>query len=176
MNDDLILVDDDDNIVGYADKLRVHQEGLLHRAFSLFIMNKNNELMLQKRASNKYHSAGLWAYTCCSHPFKGEVQKQAIHNRIMFVMGFDCMLSELFRFTYYAELDHGMIEYELDRVYYGNYEGKPTPNPEEVSDWRWMNIEALKKDLEDHPDQYVYWLKEAFDEFYEKIKVAENNK
>ena len=176
MNDDLILVDNDDNIVGYADKFRVHQEGLLHRAFSLFIMNQNNELMLQKRAANKYHSAGLWANTCCSHPLRSEDQQQAIHNRIMFEMGFDCELSELFRFTYYAELDHGMIEYELDRVYHGNYEGKPTPNPDEVSDWRWMNIEALKKDLKENPEQYVYWLKEAFDEFYEKIKVVEINK
>ena len=173
MNDDLILVDKDDNIVGYADKLHVHKEGLLHRAFSLFVMNQHNELMLQKRAAGKYHSAGLWANTCCSHPLKGEDQKEAIHNRIMFEMGFDCDLSELFRFTYYAELDHDMIEYELDRVYIGNYEGEPRPNPDEVSDWQWMNIEALKKDLEENPKQYVYWLKEAFDEFYEKVNVAE---
>ena len=170
MHDDLILVDEQDNIVGYADKLRVHKDGLLHRAFSIFVINSKNELLIQKRATSKYHSGGLWANTCCSHPLKGEDPHRLIHNRLLFEMGFDCELSELFNFTYYAEVDNGMIEYELDRVYVGNFEGSPVPNPNEVADWQWMNIEQLKQELKDEPEKYVYWLREAFDEFYEKVR------
>ncbi len=166
----LILVDEQNNITGYEKKLKVHQDGLLHRAFSIFVVNKEGQLMLQKRAIEKYHSGGLWANTCCSHPLKGENTETTIHERLVEEMGFDCDLQPLFKFTYRAELDNDLVEYELDQVYIGEYEMDPVPNPAEVGDWKWINIEFLKEDLENAPDEYVYWLKAAFPEFYLNYK------
>lgn len=166
MEQTLILVDEKDNITGYGEKLKVHQEGHLHRAFSLFVVNSKGELLIQRRALDKYHSGGLWANTCCSHPLKGEEKDQTIHRRLQEEMGFDCPLTPLFHFIYRAEFDNGLTEYELDHVYIGFYEGRPHPNPEEVCDWKWIDIEELKRDIRQTPDAYVYWLKAAFDEFY----------
>jgi isopentenyl-diphosphate delta-isomerase len=166
----LILVDEQNNITGYEKKLKVHQDGLLHRAFSIFVMNKKGQLMLQKRAIEKYHSGGLWANTCCSHPLKGQNTETTIHERLVEEMGFDCDLQSLFKFTYRAELDNELVEYELDQVYIGHYEIDPVPNPAEVCDWKWIDIEFLKDDLTNSPDEYVYWLKAAFSEFYLNYK------
>lgn len=166
----LILVDEENNITGYEKKLKVHQDGLLHRAFSIFVVNKKGQTMLQKRAIEKYHSGGLWANTCCSHPLKGEETETTIHERLVEEMGFDCDLQALFKFTYRAELDNDLVEYELDQVYIGAYEMDPVPNPAEVCDWKWIDIEFLKEDLENSPDDYVYWLKAAFPEFYLNYK------
>ena len=170
----LILVDEQNNITGYEKKLKVHQDGLLHRAFSIFVVNKDGQLMLQKRAIEKYHSGGLWANTCCSHPLKGENTEATIHERLMHEMGFDCDLQTLFKFIYRAELDNDLVEYELDQVYIGYYELDPVPNPSEVGDWKWIDIEFLKEDLEKSPDQYVYWLKAAFSEFYMNYKKLQD--
>jgi isopentenyl-diphosphate delta-isomerase len=166
MEQELILVDEDNNIIGYGKKLEVHQKGFLHRAFSIFVVNNKGQLMLQKRAVEKYHSGGLWANTCCSHPLKGEEREDTIHKKLVQEMGFDCDLKPLFKFIYRAELDNDMIEYELDQVYIGSYEKNPIPNPEEVCEWKWMDIELLKKNLEQSPKIYAYWLKAAFAEFY----------
>lgn len=166
MNQTLILVDENNNITGYDEKLKVHQEGHLHRAFSLFVVNKAGQLMLQRRAHGKYHSGGLWANTCCSHPLKGEDPEKTIHDRLMKEMGFDCELNPMFKFIYRVEFDNGLTEYELDQVYIGIHESAPSPNPEEVCEWKWMDIEALKDDIAASPDEYVYWLKAAFHEFY----------
>ena len=170
MAQELILVDEENNIKGYGEKLEVHKKGLLHRAFSIFVVNENGELMLQKRAIEKYHSGGLWANTCCSHPLKEEEREDTIHKKLVQEMGFDCDLEPLFKFIYRAELDNNMIEYELDQVYIGFYEDDPKPNPEEVCEWKWMNIEMLKNDMQRSPEIYVYWLKAAFDEFYINYK------
>lgn len=167
MQHELILVDDMDNVVGYGEKLQVHQEGKLHRAFSIFVVNDNHELLLQRRALSKYHSAGLWANTCCSHPLKGMDISQTVHHRLKEEMGFDCILSPLFSFIYRAEFENGLTEYEYDHVYIGYYNESPKPNPAEVCDWQWMDVEKLKKDLEINPDKYVYWLREAFGKFYD---------
>lgn len=166
MNQELILVDEQNNITGYGEKLKVHQEGHLHRAFSIFVVNSSGQLLLQKRALEKYHSGGLWANTCCSHPLKGEDREYTIHQRLREEMGFDCVLKPYFYFIYRAELDNNLIEYELDQVYIGHFEGNPIPNSGEVCDWKWMDIEELKSDLQLSPDSYVYWLKAAFNEFY----------
>lgn len=176
MNQTLILVDERDNITGYDEKLNVHQNGHLHRAFSLFVVNRKGQLMLQRRAFDKYHSGGLWANTCCSHPLKGEDPENTIHNKLMQEMGFDCELKPLFKFIYRVEFDNGLTEYELDQVYIGFHEDKPNPNAEEVCEWKWMDIESLKNDLESNPGSYVYWLKAAFNEFYinyHEIKFSE---
>lgn len=173
MANSLILVDEYDNITGYGEKMAVHREGQLHRAFSIFVVNSAGQLMLQRRAIDKYHSGGLWANTCCSHPLKGEEPTETTHNRLQEEMGFDCDLKPLFTFIYKAEFDNGLTEYELDQVYLGNYEGTPNPNPNEVCDWKWMDIEVLKSDLEQSPEKYVYWLKAAFEKFYTNYhKVA----
>jgi isopentenyl-diphosphate delta-isomerase len=166
MEQTLILVDEQNNVTGYGEKLQVHQDGHLHRAFSLFVVNGAGQLMLQRRAIEKYHSGGLWANTCCSHPLKGEDREDTIHRRLLEEMGFDCELRPMFHFIYRAELDNGLTEYELDQVYIGFYEEAPLPNPDEVCDWKWMDIEELKKDIVARPGKYVYWLKAAFNEFY----------
>jgi isopentenyl-diphosphate delta-isomerase len=170
MDKNIILVNTENNIVGYGEKMQVHRDGLLHRAFSIFVVNQKGELMLQKRAVEKYHSGGLWANTCCSHPLKDENFDETIHIRLMHEMGFDCELEAFFKFIYRAELDNDMIEYELDQVFIGDFEGEPNPNPEEVEDWQWIDIEFLKQDLEQNPAIYVYWLKAAFPEFYANYK------
>ena len=166
MEQTLILVDEQNNITGYGEKLQVHREGHLHRAFSIFVVNAAGQLMLQRRAFNKYHSGGLWANTCCSHPLKGEDQEKTVHLRLLEEMGFDCELKPLFEFIYRADFDNGLTEYELDQVYIGQHEKALSPNPLEVCEWTWMDIEALKADLENDPEKYVYWLKAAFNEFY----------
>jgi len=164
----LILVDQNDNITGYEEKLKTHQKGLLHRAFSIFVTNNRHELLLQRRAFDKYHSGGLWANTCCSHPLKGEEIEITLHRRLKAEMGFDCLLRPLFTFIYKARFENGLTEYEFDHVFTGQYEGNPKPDQAEVAEWKWMNIKALKADLIKNPDAYSYWLKAAFDEFYER--------
>jgi len=168
MPQELILVDEKNNVIGYGEKLKVHQEGRLHRAFSIFVLNDNDELLLQKRATEKYHSGGLWANTCCSHPLKGEDIEITTHRRLLYEMGFDCELESFFHFTYKVELDNNLTEYEYDYVFLGNYSEDPKPNPAEVSDWKWISIHQLNIDLKEKPDDYVYWIKEAFPEFYKK--------
>ena len=168
MAQELILVDEKNNVIGYGEKLKVHQEGRLHRAFSIFVLNDKDELLLQKRADKKYHSGGLWANTCCSHPLKGEDLEITIHQRLLHEMGFDCELKSLFNFIYKIDLDNNLTEHEYDYVFLGNYSGAPNPNPEEVSDWKWMGIQELNDDLQENPNGYVYWIKKAFPEFYKK--------
>lgn len=166
MNQQLILVNEKDEMVGYGDKLPVHLNAQLHRAFSIFVVNRHGQLLLQKRADHKYHSGGLWANTCCSHPIKGEKQEVTIHRRLREEMGFDCDLQHMFHFIYRAELDNGLTEYEYDHVYLGRFDGAPNPDPEEVADWRWMNLDQVKLDINRNPESYTYWIRQAFNQFY----------
>ena len=168
---EIILVNKNDEVIGYSEKLEAHEKGLLHRAFSIFVMNEKQELLLQRRAMHKYHSAGLWANTCCSHPLKGEQTEQTVHKRLQFELGFDCPLEPMFKFIYRAEFANGLTEHELDQVYLGNYAKSPNPNPEEVMDWKWMHIETLQTELKNNPDEYVYWLKAVFDKFCETLAI-----
>jgi isopentenyl-diphosphate delta-isomerase len=166
MNQQLILVNEKNEEIGYGEKLPVHQNAQLHRAFSIFVMNSQNQLLLQKRAYHKYHSGGLWANTCCSHPIRGEEQENTIHRRLVEEMGFDCELKQMFHFIYRAELDNGLTEDEYDHVYLGNYEGIPDPNPDEVCEWKWMDLDKVNDDIKKNPDTYTYWIKQAFNQFY----------
>jgi isopentenyl-diphosphate delta-isomerase len=166
MNQQLILVNEKNEEIGYGEKLPVHQNAQLHRAFSIFVMNSQNQLLLQKRAYHKYHSGGLWANTCCSHPIRGEEQENTIHRRLVEEMGFDCELKQMFHFIYRAELDNGLTEYEYDHVYLGKYEGIPDPNPDEVCEWKWMDLDEVNDDIKKNPDTYTYWIKQAFNQFY----------
>ncbi len=169
MHEYIVLVDENDNEVGFDEKYKVHKEGKLHRAFSIFVMNNKQELLLQKRAKSKYHSGGLWTNTCCSHATPNVDFQTTVHERLKFEMGLDCELKWIFKFKYQIELDNEMIENELDNVFLGFSDSAPTPNPNEVEDWKWINIHDLKRDIQENQHLYTYWLKFAFDMFYLSI-------
>jgi len=162
----VILVNENDKQIGLMPKLEAHEKAVLHRAFSVFVLNDKKEVMLQQRAHQKYHSPLLWTNTCCSHQRDGETNIQAGTRRLREEMGFETELKELFHFIYKAPFENGLTEHELDHVMIGYYEGEPLINPEEVEDWKWMSIEAIKRDMLEHPDLYTVWFKIIFDEFY----------
>ncbi|MBT4648111.1 isopentenyl-diphosphate Delta-isomerase [archaeon] len=167
MKMDVILVDKKDKKIGTMEKIEAHKKGLLHRAFSIFVFNSDNELLLQKRADSKYHSPGLWTNTCCSHPMPNSTLENDIHKRLKNEMGFDCELKKSFTFIYKTEFENGLIENEFDHVFIGCYDDEPKPNPDEVSDYKWINLDELKKDIIDNPNNYTYWLKKIID----RIKI-----
>ena len=168
--ENVILVDEKDNQVGLMPKLEAHQKGLLHRAFSVFIFNSDYELLLQKRASSKYHSGGLWTNTCCSHPRDGEDIMDAANRRLHEEMGIKTNLRKVFDFIYKADLDNNLTENEFDHVLYGVYDIDPILNKEEAEDFKWIDMETLKNDIENNTDQYTVWFKIAFDYFYNYLK------
>ncbi|OOG71489.1 isopentenyl-diphosphate Delta-isomerase [Flavobacterium sp. A45] len=162
----VILVNEFDEQIGLMPKLEAHEKAILHRAFSVFVLNNKNEVMLQQRAHQKYHSPLLWTNTCCSHQREGETNIQAGNRRLHEEMGFNTELKELFHFIYKAPFDNGLTEHELDHVMIGYYDGEPVINPEEVEDWKWMKIEDIQSDMHLSPDSYTVWFKIIFDEFY----------
>lgn len=166
----VILVDVNDEPIGLMNKMEAHEKALLHRAFSVFVLNSNNEIMLQQRASHKYHSPLLWTNTCCSHQRNGETNLQAGTRRLEEEMGFVVSLKELFSFIYKAPFDNGLTEHELDHVMIGYSNDDPKINTEEVESWKWMKIEDVKKDMELHPEIYTVWFKIIFDKFYHYLE------
>ena len=162
----VILVNEKDEQIGLMPKLEAHEKAVLHRAFSVFVLNKNKEIMLQQRAASKYHSPLLWTNTCCSHQRNGETNLVAGARRLQEEMGFETNLKELFHFIYKAPFDNGLTEHELDHVMIGYYNDEPIINPEEVENWKWMSIEAVKNDMLVNPNEYTIWFKIIFDEFY----------
>lgn len=166
----VILVDTNDEPLGLMDKIAAHEQALLHRAFSVFILNDKNEVMLQQRASHKYHSPLLWTNTCCSHQRAGESNIQAGKRRLVEEMGFSTELKELFHFIYKAPFDNGLTEHELDHVMIGYSNEAPNINKEEVESWKWMKIEDIKNDMQLHPEIYTVWFKIIFDKFYHYLE------
>ncbi len=169
MEEKVILVDKFDVQIGLMDKLEAHEKAVLHRAFSVFVLNGNGELMLQQRAGHKYHSPLLWTNTCCSHQRDGESNLEAGDRRLFEEMGFRTELKELFHFIYKAPFDNGLTEHELDHVMIGTFDGVPDINLDEVAAWKWMRIEDVKQDIVDNPDIYTIWFKIIFDEFYHHL-------
>lgn len=165
----VILVNEKDEQIGLMPKLEAHEKALLHRAFSVFVFNKKNELMLQQRAAHKYHSPLLWANTCCSHQRDGETNIQAGKRRLQEEMGFVTDLENTVSFIYKAPFDNGLTEHEFDHVMIGNYEEAPVINPDEVAAWKWMPLEDVKNDMLERPEIYTEWFKIIFDKFYEHI-------
>ncbi|WP_158975865.1 isopentenyl-diphosphate Delta-isomerase [Cellulophaga sp. L1A9] len=165
----VILVNQSDEQIGTMPKMEAHEKAVLHRAFSVFIMNKNGETMLQQRAAHKYHSPLLWTNTCCSHQRVGETNIQAGKRRLQEEMGFEAELKELFSFIYKAPFDNGLTEYELDHVMVGYFDASPEINPDEVADWKWMKPEDVKKDISENPENYTAWFKIIFEKFYSYI-------
>ncbi|SFZ92649.1 isopentenyl-diphosphate delta-isomerase [Flaviramulus basaltis] len=168
----VILVNENDEQIGLMPKLEAHEKALLHRAFSVFVFNDENELMLQQRALNKYHSPGLWTNTCCSHQRDGETNLEAGKRRLMEEMGFVVDLQESISFIYKAPFDNGLTEHEYDHVLLGKYNDTPFINPDEVASWKWMLLEDVKVDISLHPELYTAWFKVIFDKFYEHINIT----
>lgn len=171
MNEEnVVLVNEKDEQIGLMPKLEAHQKAVLHRAFSVFLMNAKGEVMLQQRAAHKYHSPLLWTNTCCSHQREGESNLQAGNRRLFEEMGITANLVELFHFIYKAPFDNGLTEHELDHVMFGRFEGEPVINPEEVANWKWMKLEDIKADMAQNPEVYTVWFKIIFDEFYHYLE------
>lgn len=171
MNEFLILVDEHDKPWGKLEKDQVHQLGLLHRAFSVFIFNSKGELLLQKRADDKYHSAGLWTNTCCSHPRFGEDLSDAVARRLEEEMGLTCQTKFMFSFVYKSTFENGLTEHEFDHVYYGVSDDKPRPNPFEVSEWKYMTLDSLQKDILNNSASYTTWLSICLPKMIEYFKA-----
>lgn len=169
MNEErLILVNYLDEAIGEADKLETHKKGLLHRAFSVFLY-QDNKLLIQKRAAGKYHSAGLWANTCCSHPRIGEKLNEAVERRLKEEAGIICSVKELGSFVY-REVYRDLSEYELDHVYIGEYSGEFWPNPEEIEEMKYVDMDELADDMVASPDKYAAWFLTAFPMVYGYLK------
>ncbi len=165
----VILVDKNNKKLGVEEKINVHKKGKLHRAFSIFVFNSKEELLIQKRDKKKYHCGGLWSNTVCSHPQLSETYNQATHRRLKEEMGFDCALKKLFCFTYKVKFQNGLIENEYDCVFIGKFNGKPKPNTKEIMDYKWISIKKLKQEILKNPKKYTPWLKIAL----RKIKSSE---
>ena len=169
MAEQVILVNEADEPVGLMEKMAAHEQGHLHRAFSVFIFNAHGETLLQQRAFSKYHSGGLWTNTCCSHPRPGESNLDAANRRLQEEMGISAGLEEQFWFIYRAELDKGLTEHELDHVFTGHFDGEPKPNPDEVAGWKWMSMEDFQADVEQNPDRYTAWFKIILKAYLQKL-------
>ncbi len=170
----VILVNESDEEIGTMAKMEAHEKALLHRAFSVFVMNDKGETMLQQRAAHKYHSPLLWTNTCCSHQRVGETNVEAGKRRLQEEMGFVTDLKELFSFVYKAPFDNGLTEHELDHVMMGYYSKAPSVNSDEVADWKWMRPEAIKNDIVENADNYTAWFKIIFERFYGYIHQNNN--
>jgi isopentenyl-diphosphate delta-isomerase len=167
----ITLVNEKDEVVGKMEKMKVHIDGVLHRAFSIIIINDNNEMLIHKRNINKYHSGGLWTNACCSHPNYSENLSASIHRRLKEEMGFDCDLKEIFKFQYITEFGDGLIENEYDHVFIGRYNSNNiNPDEDEVEDYKWIKLETLINDIKENDDNYTYWFKIIMKEV-EKRKI-----
>lgn len=171
VEEQVILVNEHDEQIGLMPKMEAHEKAVLHRAFSVFVFNTKNELMLQQRAAHKYHSPLLWTNTCCSHQRDGESNIEAGTRRLKEEMGFTTDLIETTSFIYKAPFDNGLTEHELDHIMLGYYENEPIINKQEVEDWKWMPLEDVKHDINVHPEQYTAWFKIIFEKFYNYINT-----
>lgn len=165
----VVLVDLLDRPSGTIEKLEAHRQGLLHRAVSVFIFNAGGEWLLQRRAGGKYHSAGLWSNTCCTHPYPEERPEDAARRRLKEEMGLFCPLKKQFCLAYQAQLEEKLTEYEYDHIFTGYTVDTPVPNPAEVGEWKFVPTQRLAKDVLDHPDHYTVWFKAIFPRLLKRI-------
>lgn len=171
MTNEVVLVNECDEPIGMMEKLEAHQKGVLHRAFSVFILNNKNEVLLHQRAKNKYHGAGLWTNACCSHPAFGEDIQESAQRRLKEEMGMNCELEKLFHFTYKAEVENGLTEHEFDHVFIGYSDSVPYPDSAEVANWKWISIPNLLADLKHSPEKYTSWFKIALPLVLDNIEI-----
>jgi isopentenyl-diphosphate Delta-isomerase len=165
----VILVDETDQPLGTMEKMEAHRRAVLHRAFSVFIFNSRGEMLLQQRAQEKYHSAGLWTNACCSHPRPGEDTRAAALRRLREELGFTTDLFKLFEFTYRTAYDNGLTEFEFDHVFVGTYDKEISPDQTEVSDYRYRSMREIEAELNSAPETYSSWFQLAFPLLKEKI-------
>lgn len=164
MSNPIVLVNEDDQFLGTAEKYRAHAEGWLHRAFSIFVFDEQGRLLLQQRTEDKYHSGGLWSNTCCSHPRPGESSLDAAHRRLPEELGFDASVTPAFRKTYHLPVGNGLVEHELNHVFLGTVTNPDVrPSADEVADWTWVEPSDLREDVEAHPDRYTAWFRLLLD-------------
>jgi isopentenyl-diphosphate delta-isomerase len=159
---EVILVDEQDQIVGTMEKMEAHLKGVLHRAFSVFIFDTKGRMLLQQRAAQKYHGGLLWSNACCSHPYPDELTLTAAHRRLGEELGFDTTLAEIFAFTYKAEVENQLIEHEFDHVFAGEYDGQIIPNADEVADFCYLSMEEIKTAIQNHPGKFTSWFRIVF--------------
>ena len=167
--ENVVLVDRNDNPMGLMPKLEAHEKGVLHRAFSVFILNRKGQLMLQRRALDKYHSPGLWTNTCCSHPRESESNIEAGVRRLKEEMGFTTPLKPMFSFIYKSKFDNGLTEHEFDHVLLGYYDKQPFINTIEVSEWKWMSLDKIIIEIKNKPEEFTVWFKIIFERFFNHI-------
>lgn len=170
MNEFVVCVDSNDKQIGLMEKMEAHKLGKLHRAFSVFIFNEKKEMLLQKRASIKYHSPNLWTNTCCSHPRENESIEDAASRRLVEEMGITCDTKEIFSFKYYVDFKDGLIENEYDHVRVGYYNGEVLPNNLEVDDYKWISLKEIKRDILDNPQIYTFWFKYIIENYSVKFE------
>lgn len=171
----VILVDENDRKTGTCEKLEAHQKGLMHRAFSIFLFNKEGEFLIQQRADEKYHTPGLWSNTCCSHPRPDEEMEEALQRKLFQEMGIYSQVEKVFDFAYRADFDNGLVENEVDHVYFGEYNDAPNPNPAEIQSWKYSSFEEIKNEIEQDEASFTPWFKLVFErvnEHYKKMMAA----
>ncbi len=169
MQEQVVLVNENDEPLGLMDKQEAHIKGVLHRAFSIFVFNNKNQVLLQQRSEEKYHSPLLWTNTCCSHPRKNESYLNGAQRRLYEEMGFTCHLDKKFDFIYKADVGQGLTEHELDHVFIGTFDGEPILNKKEAKDYKWMTIIEIENDLKNHPENYTEWFKIIFKEYLHQL-------
>jgi len=159
---EVILVDHLDRPTGKMEKLEVHEKGLLHRAVTVYVFNSSGELLLQRRASGKYHCGGLWSNTTCGHPYPAEPTQQAAERRLYEEMGLELSLTPVFELSYNLPLSNGLIEHEYGHVYFAISDDQPTPNPQEAEDWRYLSVGDIQRAMLDEPQQFTPWFLYTF--------------
>lgn len=167
----MVLVDKNDEELGIMEKLEAHEKGLLHRAFSVFLFNEKGEMLLQRRAQEKYHSGGLWTNTCCSHPKPGETPLEGANRRLVEEMGISAELHHQFSFSYKSDYDNGLSEHEFDHVFFGDFSDAPKLNPDEAMDWKYISISELEDQVSRHPEKFTTWFTICLPRVLEQIKV-----
>ncbi|RIJ45632.1 isopentenyl-diphosphate Delta-isomerase [Maribellus luteus] len=170
IQEQVIVVDENDVVLGSMEKMEAHRNPVLHRAISVFIVNSEGEWLLQQRALGKYHSNGLWTNTCCSHPQPGESSLDAANRRLAEEMGLKAELTEKFHFIYREPLDNDLTEYELDHVFVGVSNQVPNINTNEVLSYKYIAYDDLKKDIETNPDNYTVWFLKIVDRVNQYLK------
>jgi len=171
--DEVILVNAEDQPIGTSEKMRAHENpAKRHRAFSVFVFNNHDELLLQRRGLKKKTWPGFWSNTCCSHPRPNEDTEQAAQRRLREELGFTCPLTFLFKFEYSARYDDTYGEHEVDWVFVGTYNEQVAPDDKEIEETRFTDIATLRNDMAQHPERYTPWFLDCF----ERVLAEHRNK
>ena len=165
MEEHVVLVSEQDEVLGVMEKMQAHQEGILHRAFSVFLFNEAGEMLLQKRAAGKYHSPNQWTNAVCSHPRRDESYLEGANRRMSEELGIDAELREKFHFIYKADVGQDLWEHELDHVFTGSFSGDVHLNKDEVAEIRYISMEDLDNEMNEHPENFTEWFKIILGEY-----------